>query len=89
MLPPNTTHALQPLDVVVFKAVKSKYSRAVLDWYDASGFKDIDKNVFPHLLKIVFDDLQGGLLIQGFKKAGLHPVDMSYQKQNSTDYSQR
>ena len=28
-LPPRTTHALQPLDVAVFKSLKDRYSKAV------------------------------------------------------------
>ena len=42
-LPPNTSHALQPFDVGVFKNVKVMYSSLVLNWYEVTNLKSIDK----------------------------------------------
>ena len=75
-LPPSTSHALQPLDVEVFKAVKGSWSNHVLSWYDANGGnQNVDKESFPGLLKAVWDDLDSNWIINGFKGAGLHPLD--------------
>ena len=72
-LPPNTSHALQPLAVGVFKSVKGIYSAEVLKWYGESGFANIDKDSFPFLLKAVWEKLDRDWALSGFKKTGLYP----------------
>ena len=73
-LPPNTSHALQPLDVGVFKSVKGLYSEEVLKWYSESGNKNVDKDSFPYLLKAVWEQLKESWACGGFEKTGLHPL---------------
>ena len=75
-LPPSTSHALQPLDVGFFKAVKGLWSKHVLSWYDANGGnQNVNKESFPGLLKAIWDDLDPAYIINGFRGAGLHPLD--------------
>ena len=76
-LPPNTSHALQPLDVAVFKSVKAMYSKIVLKWYEQTNQKGVDKENFPILLKILWDQLESQWIISGFRKTGLHPLNQT------------
>ena len=75
-LPPNTSHALQPLDVGVFKTVKSLYARVCEEYFKSSRrVKAISKEQFPKVFKKVWDQLDGALPKAGFKAAGLLPFN--------------
>ena len=75
-LPPHTTNALQPLDVSVFKSLKSHFSKAV----HALSFtkKDfiVSKREFACVVKTPFEKAFSMSNIKaGFKKCGIHPFD--------------
>ena len=53
-LPPHTTHALQPLDVSVFKLLKSHFSKAVHTMSFAKDFV-VSKSEFARVVKIPFE----------------------------------
>ncbi|CAL4169105.1 unnamed protein product, partial [Meganyctiphanes norvegica] len=75
-LPPNTSHALQPLDVGVFKTVKSTYARVCEEYFKSSRrVKAISKEQFPKVFKKVWDQLDEALPKAGFKAAGLLPFN--------------
>ena len=76
-LPPNTSHALQPLDVGVFKSMKVIWSQVVIDWFLKNPGVNIGKPEFPKVLKKVWDVLapQSELPVAGFRNSGLYPVD--------------
>ena len=76
-LPPNTSHALQPLDVGVFRSVKSKWKKILDNWYNQSRLKALDKTVFPSLLSSLWPQLDPQHAVNGFRGAGLWPVDRS------------
>ncbi len=50
-LPPHSTHLLQPLDVAVFKTVKTAWRSIVQRFYEKNNFDQISKESFPALLK--------------------------------------
>ena len=78
-LPPHTSHALQPLDVAVFRPLKI-YWRDILENFRRQARKEsVDKNIFPALLKRLFEQVsvRPDLAISGFLGAGLCPVDKS------------
>lgn len=81
-LPPHTSHALQPLDVGVFKAVKSKWRKILEDYFNAARvqkraqkFHSVDKSKFPRLLAKLWPQLAADHVVNGFKKSGLVPVN--------------
>ena len=74
-LPPNSSHATQPLDVGVFKSVKQVYSKIVQNWWTESNYQNIDRNVFPLLLKQLWAKLDSTWIVNGFKKTGLYPFN--------------
>ena len=75
-LPPNTSHATQPLDVGVFKNVKQQISTLILEYWRTSEQEKIDKNNFPIILKHLWPLLESSWVSQGFKAAGLHPLNI-------------
>lgn len=75
---PHTTHVLQPLDVSVFKPVKSAWKSIIHEYYLNSGFDNITKAAFPSLLKKLSEKaLQPQHATAGFSKCGLFPLNRS------------
>lgn len=74
-LPPNTSHAFQPLDVGLFKPVKTAWKDILKLWSRESQLQKVDKAVFPHLLKKLWMSLNPMNVVGGFRGAGLYPVD--------------
>ena len=75
-LPPHTTHALQPLDVSVFRSLKSHFSKAV----HALSFtkKDfvVSKREFSRVVKVPFEKAFSISNVKaGFAKCGIHPFN--------------
>lgn len=72
-LPPNTSHALQPLDVGVFRPVKVAWKKILNTWFTESRNKSVDKAVFPTLLAKLWSQLDPMHAINAFRGAGLYP----------------
>ncbi|CAF0964997.1 unnamed protein product, partial [Didymodactylos carnosus] len=80
-LPPNTTHALQPLDVVVFGLVKTQWKRLISQYFKATNRKNLRKSDFPLLLKKLFDNtLTKRQIVSSFSRAGVWPFDENAMK---------
>ncbi|KAF2897762.1 hypothetical protein ILUMI_08425 [Ignelater luminosus] len=56
---PHTIHVLQPLNVAVFKSMKTVWDRNLIKWKRQNPRKKIFKNDFISLLTTVFDDMPG------------------------------
>lgn len=70
-LPPNSTHFIQPLDVSFFKPMKA----ALVKWRFENGGAIISKPDFVRLLNKALESMENIdlILINGFRKCGLHP----------------
>ena len=77
LLPPNSTHILQPLDVSFFKPLKSAWRNVLLEWKKFSRGA-ISKDVFPALLKETLDKIKASEsqnIKSGFRATGIIPFD--------------
>ena len=78
VLPPHTTHALQPLDKVVFKPFKTAYKRACTEFLASHPTSTINKGTWPRLLKQTWDStMKESLIMKAFEATGIHPVNRS------------
>lgn len=71
-LPPHTTHLLQPLDVAVFKSLKSKWDKDLCKWQRSNPRKRLPKRQFVDLLNKVYNDVPTSIIIKGFEKTGIY-----------------
>jgi hypothetical protein len=72
LLPPHSTHALQPIDVVLFNNVKTDWSSIVKNHMKA-GNKSITNGHMPELMKKLFIEKQAFTttrIVSSFARAG-------------------
>ena len=73
-LPPNTTHATQPLDLGVFVHLKKFWHSECKKWF-AYTTKNISKPTFPKKLKSICENLTPVHSIGGWEGTGLWPIN--------------
>ncbi|XP_068083401.1 uncharacterized protein [Anabrus simplex] len=74
-LPPHTSHLLQPLDLCVFRSLKNAWDAKLVQWQRNHHGVKIPKGVFSQLMGETWLNVRPGLIISGFRKAGIHPFD--------------
>lgn len=85
-MPPNTSHALQPMDVGVFAPMKSAWKDILKTWYRESRLKNVDTAVFPSLLnKLMTTSFKPAHINGGFKGSGLYPRVDPYEGKASVE----
>ncbi|XP_071052929.1 uncharacterized protein [Onthophagus taurus] len=77
LLPPNSTHLCQPLDLAFFSPLKTTWRKQLTEWKEK--FKGtIRKDQFARLLKKTFDQIESNIpanLKAGFLKSGIFPLN--------------
>ena len=80
-LPPNCSHALQPLDVGVFKKLKVEWKKILKQWFRETRLSSVDKAVFPGLLNRLWHTLSADDAVAGFRGSGIVPLELEKMKQ--------
>jgi hypothetical protein len=77
MLPPNSTHIMQPLDISFFHPFKETWKKCVPKWKNQQGVAHIKKEDFPLVLKFTLDCMKNekNVVMSGFRGSGLFPFD--------------
>lgn len=78
LLPPNSTHITQPLDIAFFRPLKGSWRKVLDDWKSNKKSQSVDKSIFPSLLKSTIDNLNGrdgDVIRAGFEKSGIWPLN--------------
>ena len=84
-LPPHATHALQPLDVGLFKPLKTQWRKILLQFFREARMKSVHKAIFPTLLKQLMETNKSEYLVNGFRGAGLWPLNKDAARSKLTD----
>jgi hypothetical protein len=76
ILPPHSTHTLQPLDVVMFKPLSTAYSKELTTYlHNGQGLAGIKKGDFFHLFwKAWASTFTQALILRSFEATGIAPL---------------
>ncbi|XP_032390430.1 uncharacterized serine-rich protein C215.13 [Etheostoma spectabile] len=75
-LPPHTSHILQPLDVSFFGPLKADFSGVTGDLSAVNHSFLVSKKEFSRVLRDSYQRVRDrGLVVAGFRKCGLYPLD--------------
>ncbi|XP_065648065.1 uncharacterized protein LOC136077840 [Hydra vulgaris] len=83
-LPPNCSHALQPLDVAVFGPLKNEWRKILKRFARETQQKNIDKTAFTGLLKQLCQRLSPANAIAGFRGSGISPLSKEKMERRIT-----
>ena len=87
-LPPHTTHALQPLDVAVFKSLKDHFSKTVRALSFTKKNFIVTKKEFSRVVKSPFEKAFSIPNIKaGFQKCGIYPFNPDVVPKSKMDPS--
>jgi hypothetical protein len=77
VLPPHSTHRLQPLDVGVFSPLANAYSNGIDELMHSSfGFSRITKRIFWSIFRAAWSKaLTKENIKSAFESTGIHPID--------------
>ena len=77
ILPPHSTHTLQPLDVVLFKPLSQAYSNELTNYlHKAQGLVPIKKgDFFPLFWSAWISSFTESLILKAFEATGIWPMD--------------
>ncbi|KAF7571799.1 Membrane-bound metallopeptidase [Pyrenophora tritici-repentis] len=77
ILPPYSTHTLQPLDLVLFKTLSQAYSNELTNHlYKAQGLAPIKKgDFFPLFWSAWISSFTESLILKAFEATGIWPID--------------
>ncbi|XP_044596677.1 uncharacterized protein LOC123273337 [Cotesia glomerata] len=79
MLPPNSTHIMQPLDTSFFHPFKETWKKSVPKWKSQQRVTHIKKEDFPLALQFTLQNMKNAekVVKSGFRRTGLYPFDAS------------
>lgn len=78
---PNSTHIMQPMDVAVFRPLKTAWKNAVHDWRMQNNGNRLGRDDFAPLLSTCIEAVTVETVQQGFRACGLYPFNP-----NAPDY---
>jgi len=79
---PNATHLIQPLDVALFRTLKSSWRDCVNDWR-VQNQRNLRREDFSPLLKIAIEHIElPRVMSNGFRKCGLFPFSADVLQYN-------
>lgn len=84
-LPAHTSHILQPLDVSVMKSFKDRWDLLLVKWQRLNVGIPLPKKEFACLIGKVWAQIDGLILKNGFRKAGIFPFNPEEIRQDIFD----
>lgn len=77
-LPPNLTHFMQPLDLTVFKPLKTAWNHLMIQWNRTNPGIPLPREDFSKKIKVLWEEhFPPRHLVSGFLHTGLFPADPS------------
>lgn len=77
LLPPHFSHLLQPLDLAVFKSIKTKWDEKLSAWTRKHQGQKLPNYEFTQVLCSIWIILDTQIIKNGFQKAGIYSLNNS------------
>ncbi|KAJ8882658.1 hypothetical protein PR048_014470 [Dryococelus australis] len=75
ILPPHSSHILQPLDLSVMKSLKTHYNAELVELQKHSLGQKLSRKEFVKLLITLWQELDLNIIKSGFRKGGIYPFN--------------
>lgn len=72
LFPPHSSHLLQPLDLAIFKSIKTKWDAALCAWTRRHQAQKLPKHELPIILCNIWTKLDQQFIKNGFSKARIY-----------------
>lgn len=84
-LPPHSSHLLQPLDLSVFRSLKTRWDAHVVEWQRHNQGQRIPKKHFSRLIGKIWSETNPEIIASGFKKGGIFPFNSKVVSEDHYD----
>lgn len=74
-LPPHSSHLLQPLDLSVFKSLKTAWDQFLCKWQRQHPGQKLPRNIFAKTLGEIWLKTDPTIIVNGFRKGGIFPLN--------------
>lgn len=85
ILPPHSSHILQPLDLSVMKSLKDAWDFKLVEWQKRNFGQKLKKSIFITLFSTLWTELKPAVIMSGFQKGGIYPFSRHVIPENSYD----
>lgn len=75
LLPPHSSHLLQPMDLTVFKSIKTTWDQRLCSWTRNHKQQKLPKQELSKIICDIWIQLDKNIIINGFKKSGIYPFN--------------
>ncbi|KAE9523029.1 hypothetical protein AGLY_016660 [Aphis glycines] len=80
LLPPHSSHLLQPLDLAVFKSIKNEWDKIL-----CSCGQKLPKSELPKIICNIWTKLDSQIIKNGFRKSGIYPFNRTVVERSKFD----
>lgn len=85
LLPPHSSHLLQPMDLSVFKSVKTTWDQRICSWNRSHQGQKLPKQDLSRINGNIWATLDCNIIKNGFRKAGIYPYNRNTVDESKFD----
>ncbi|CAI6355815.1 unnamed protein product [Macrosiphum euphorbiae] len=85
LLPPHSSHLLQPMDLSVFKSIKTVWDQRLCSWNRSHQGQKLPKQDLSRIICSNWAQLDTKIIENGFRKAGIYPFNRNAVNKSKFD----
>jgi len=85
LLPPHSSHLLQPLDLAIFKSIKNEWDKILCCWCRNHQGQKLPKSELSKIICNIWTKLDPQIIKNGFRKSGIYPFNRSVVERSKFD----
>lgn len=75
LLPPHSSHLLQPMDLAVFKSIKTTWDQRLCTWSRHHQGQKLPKAELSRIICEIWENMDIQIIKNGFRKSGIYPFN--------------